>query len=858
MRKQTHHMVILDDDSSDDEPLIAVRGKTARGKGLFVESHRPLVPTSSLFSGSHSRQPPAARKVPFQQSSSEEESSSDEQILSDSLVSQLQKEKNAQREMDRSAAKSLIDNSILQPKRLKTTGVSTVPKTTVANRAIKATSLDTAPKTTGVSTAPKTTSVNTTSKTTGVSTAPKTTSASTATKATGVVPASKNSSASTVSKTTVANSASKTAGGDTAPKATGVETTSRTSDVNLGSAPRTRESKAVEKEAEAPRSPVREKSRQRLTMSAVSTKSPAQHDATSGSSKAKESSEVITSTTSKPTTMRAIRTAPQKQTSRAINFIDQPKEQQKKTWSTENHYSKIKFRGIAEKRSRAEGPPDFSVLDFVHGPPPTLPKAAVSRSNDDPYGRREVSNRRVQEDDPDDRPRRGLGHDPAPLADWEVDKAPLMCADWYLSSNCRYGAQKCLFMHREQDPQGRPYPVGDIYGRVPPKYRKPPITCSFWYSEDGCRRSAEECQYAHKNTGWAEISGKPIRMEHLPATSAGTTPRDLPPSVASTSIQEPPITCPFWLWGEDGCNKTEDECKFVHQNTGWSFPDINSISKPIIQIDSNLVPNRVQPKFAKPPVTCPYWFNGKSGCDKTDEECRFAHKNTGWLPSAVSGDDLPVQTDPRALPRFQRPKSDKGITCASWLRDPNGCNKTEAECKYSHHNTGWVLPKDNRSEQPTKTDPNQIPRSHRDKMNIISQPPEPRLVAPLSPGRRLRSEEITCRFWLRNANGCSKSEQACKFAHRNTGWLTTWLPEARVTGKPERIDLNEGPLSRKLGTYTAPEQKIYDEKESYGYNYDCGRITKSPICSRSYPELYYNSTDTNHRFCRNYWYAQWS
>ena len=357
LRKQTHHMVILDDDSSDDEPLIAVRGKTARGKGLFVESHRPLVPTSSLVSGLYSRQPPVARKAPFQLSSSDEESSSDEQIFSDSGVGELQEMKNAQQETDRNAAKSLIDNSILQPKRSKTTGVDTAPKTTVINTATKATSIDTAPKTTSISTAPKTTSINTASKTTGVSTVPKST----------VV--------NTVKKTTGVETARKTASVDTALRTTGVDTAPKTSEANISSTARVRESGAAEKETEALKSPVREKPKQRLMLSAVSTKPPAQHEAAAGSSRAKENSDVVTSTTSKPTTMRAIRTAPQKQTTRAINFIDQPKEQQRKAWSTDNHYNKLKFRSIADKRSRTEGTPDFSVLDFVHGPPPTLPKA---------------------------------------------------------------------------------------------------------------------------------------------------------------------------------------------------------------------------------------------------------------------------------------------------------------------------------------------------------------------------------------------------------------------------------------------------------------------------------------------------
>ncbi|KAF2633167.1 hypothetical protein BU25DRAFT_355258 [Macroventuria anomochaeta] len=640
--------VVPDDDSSDEEPLASVRTRTAAGDSLFVENQGPSVPATLVAT----RQPPVARKAPLQQSSSEDESNSDVQTSDDSLMGELRRNKRAQRKAERSAARSSTGNSLLQPKR---------PNTT------------------------------------------------------------------------------------TAP----LEATSKTSTV-------------------------REKSKQRSTVSAVSTKPTAE----------RAHSTVVTTTSA----MRAIRTVPQKQTSRAINIIDQPREQQRKAWSTDNHYNKLKYRSLAEKRSRTEGTPDFSALDFVNGPPPTLPKAAASRSSGDLYGRREITNRRVREEDPDDLPRQGLGEGSAPLADWEVDKVPLMCNAWKLSSNCPYGARKCRFMHRAFDPKGRPYQLGDYDGRIPHKYRKPPITCPFWYKGDQCKRTAEECLYAHVDTGWAEYNGQPIRIEHLPEASATSAARDVPPHLVPFKFQDPPITCSFWLRDPHGCVRSEEVCKYAHWNTGWTHEA--DIKGQPVRIDPTLKPRGGPPKYANPPVTCPFWLRSEKGCTRTAVECKYAHRNTGWAPPGMSSDQaLPI--NPHELPRSQSfrnepdvsnltplrtnsndqglivagqtvssgppSQANKGITCSSWLRDPLGCLKSEEACDYAHRNTGWATPKDRPFDSPVALDPNQIPRFHREQMGDRLEP-------------KYGNPPVTCPSWLRNEDGCRKTEQECQFAHKNTGW----------------------------------------------------------------------------------------
>ncbi|KAJ4369977.1 hypothetical protein N0V83_005741 [Neocucurbitaria cava] len=202
----------------------------------------------------------------------------------------------------------------------------------------------------------------------------------------------------------------------------------------------------------------------------------------------------------------AKRTAPTSRTPGGIKFVNKPKTQQRAPWQNSSRlYSSLKFRGIADKRSRAEGTPDPGALDFVNAPPGFV-KPRPQPSNDNPYGRRESNTRRVQDDDVDDAPRRGTVNTITPLEKWEADKVPLVCPRWRLSYDCPFGAQKCRYMHRNQDEHGRDYTVGDPSGWLPQKYRKPPLTCPYWImGRRGCMRNNEECKFAHWNTGWIPL-----------------------------------------------------------------------------------------------------------------------------------------------------------------------------------------------------------------------------------------------------------------------------------------------------------------------------------------------------------------
>ncbi|KNG45676.1 hypothetical protein TW65_07570 [Stemphylium lycopersici] len=59
-------------------------------------------------------------------------------------------------------------------------------------------------------------------------------------------------------------------------------------------------------------------------------------------------------------------------------------------------------------------------------------------------------------------------------------------------------------------------------------------------------------------------------------------------------------------------------------------------------------------KYRKPPLTCSHWLYKPNGCYKSDEQCDFAHRNTGWIVSERQSNGKPTQIN-----RNLRPQSEK-------------------------------------------------------------------------------------------------------------------------------------------------------------------------------------------------------
>ncbi|KAF2129023.1 hypothetical protein P153DRAFT_431837 [Dothidotthia symphoricarpi CBS 119687] len=325
-----------------------------------------------------------------------------------------------------------------------------------------------------------------------------------------------------------------------------------------------------------------------------------------------------------------------------IKMINEPRTQLRKEWQHgDKQYSRLKYRGHAEKRSRVEGTPDIAALEFVNGPPVALVRSRAPASNESPYGRREVTKRRVLEADSDDEiPQRGHTDTAVSLEDWESNKIPLICPHWRLSSNCVYGRIKCRYLHRDKDLKGRDIKIAPADGLLQAKYRQPPLTCLFWLeSERGCTKPDDQCDYAHTNTGWKQLSKgrEPVKIDpnQVPVSMQNVhgnpqfnkDRRNLPPSQ---------VTC--WYWKHQQCHYTSETCQYQHTDTG---------------IVANPPPRH---------TTCRDWAKGR--CRNTAEGCRYRHADTDADPDQLLSELDPVNIVPleRRQPSHfaQMPAADSG------------------------------------------------------------------------------------------------------------------------------------------------------------------------------------------------------
>lgn len=260
--------------------------------------------------------------------------------------------------------------------------------------------------------------------------------------------------------------------------------------------------------------------------------------------------------------------------SSGIRIVNEPKLQPRQTSALlkKTHFQTLRRQGEADKRSRREVTPDVGVLKFVNGPSDAVVLNLQAPRND-PYARREVGHRHVIAEEPrDDAP---LGRESTdrniPLEPWEFHKVPQVCYQWGLSNNCTKTARECRFMHRHKDDKGRGYPVADMQGWVPGKYRSPPLTCPFWLNgPKGCKKSAEDCQFAHENTGLMKHSDPTMGDVRI---DTGRRPKhddtiegQLGDKKSMKSLRPDQLTC--WFWSKGRCRKTEQDCAYQHKNTG--------------------------------------------------------------------------------------------------------------------------------------------------------------------------------------------------------------------------------------------------------------------------------------------------
>lgn len=109
---------------------------------------------------------------------------------------------------------------------------------------------------------------------------------------------------------------------------------------------------------------------------------------------------------------------------------------------TDKPFQTLKWRGLAEKRSRIEGTPDFNQLHFVNRSPAEASKAPAesisrARNDDNPYGRREPGQERTQISIPDDHSNQTKTN--YALRSYEKEKIPMACYEWSRGLTCDFG-----------------------------------------------------------------------------------------------------------------------------------------------------------------------------------------------------------------------------------------------------------------------------------------------------------------------------------------------------------------------------------------------------------------------------------
>ncbi|KAL8895051.1 MAG: hypothetical protein Q9207_008317 [Kuettlingeria erythrocarpa] len=215
------------------------------------------------------------------------------------------------------------------------------------------------------------------------------------------------------------------------------------------------------------------------------------------------------------------------------------------------------------------------------------------------------------------------------------------------------------------------------------------------------------------------------------------------------------LTC--FYWAKNGsCRYTDDECAYAHYNTGIVAHDpmhnqstSTAVEKPTTKQSepSGLPPSRS--------LTCFFWARNRK-CNRSDEECSYAHYDTGTIARAPPGITV-FEPAEEAKPPLM-----KTLTCYFWNRNGK-CSRSDEECAYAHHHTGTVAyPPPN---VVASLSPATITTPSRNDSEAQPKPSAPAFSSSAAAGG---AKSLTCFFWARNGH-CNRSDAQCAYAHYDTG-----------------------------------------------------------------------------------------
>ncbi|KAL8825617.1 MAG: hypothetical protein Q9170_007724 [Blastenia crenularia] len=236
----------------------------------------------------------------------------------------------------------------------------------------------------------------------------------------------------------------------------------------------------------------------------------------------------------------------------------------------------------------------------------------------------------------------------------------------------------------------------DIADHLPPVSGKKHLTCFYWAKNGACRYTDDECAYAHYNTGI--IAHDPMRNQTYPTTI-----------------------------NEEVRNKDQDTIQ-----------------------DSGLPPSRS--------LTCFFWARNRK-CNRSDEECSYAHYDTGTVARAPPGVTIFEPSETITTPLT------KTLTCYFWNKNGR-CSRSDAECAYAHYDTGTVAYPPP-SVAASFSTPTSHPPAHNND-NATGSDARPRTTSSSSSTAATGTKSLTCFFWSRNGY-CTRSESECAYAHYDTG-----------------------------------------------------------------------------------------
>lgn len=215
------------------------------------------------------------------------------------------------------------------------------------------------------------------------------------------------------------------------------------------------------------------------------------------------------------------------------------------------------------------------------------------------------------------------------------------------------------------------------------------------------------------------------------------------------------LTC--FYWAKNGsCRYTDDECAYAHYNTGIVAHDpmhnqslsYTATDKPVIKQaePSGLPPSRS--------LTCFFWARNRK-CNRSDEECSYAHYDTGTIARAPPGITIFEPAEEAKQPLT------KTLTCYFWNRNGR-CSRSDEECAYAHHHTGTV------AYPPPNVVASLSPATTTASRNDGEPQPKPSAPASSSSAAVGGGKSLTCFFWARNGH-CNRSDAQCAYAHYDTG-----------------------------------------------------------------------------------------